>query len=111
MDGSVASLPVATVTGPTTGMCGQVLLAPLSFPVRQGATGHAEVPGSVMASQPAVACPTVEDNRVPAHGAICFASLALSGPATFQGFLGMGIPSVFGIRLQCSSFGTTFPGP
>jgi len=96
MDGGVASLKVAAVTGPTTGMRGQVLLAPLPFPMGQSATGHAEVPGSVLACQPAVVGPTVEGNRAPAGGAICFTPLALSGPATFQRFLDTGIHRFLG---------------
>ena len=89
-DGGVAGLMVAAVTGPTTGLHGQVVLAPLSFPMGQGAAGHAKAIGSLMVRQPVVASPTVESHRTATGRTICFTPIALSRPASFQRFLGDG---------------------
>jgi len=96
MDGGVTGLEVAAVTSPTTGLHGQMVLTPLPFPIGQGTAGHAKAIGNVMVRQPAAAGPTVECHRAATGGAICFAPLALGGPASFQRFWGTGIHQFLG---------------
>jgi hypothetical protein len=97
VDGRIASLHIAAMTGSATGMDGQLVFVPTPLPMGQSADGHAQVLGNGMARPTTATGPMVERDCAAANGTISFAPLALPWPATFHGLCGTRIHQFTGL--------------